>query len=402
MFVVVDGKIEDDEHAYNVHHGHIDYGEDDIRVVVDVLGSDWLTQGPLIREFEKALCDKLGSPYASVLTNGTAALHLTGLALGWKAGDIVLTTPTTFLATANSILYAGATPQFVDIDPVTYVMDPARLEERITRLDAEGKRVKAVIAVDFAGHPCDWQALRSLADQHGFQLVNDACHALGAKYKEDAKYAVKFADAVTLSFHPVKHITTGEGGAVLTRDGEIDNKIKRLASHGVIRGDSPENNENGPWYYEMRDLGFNYRITDFQCALGISQLKKLDEFVEARRCIARYYDKAFGEDERFVAPQISEGVSHAYHLYPLQVMFENVKLSKKDFFSKLREKRINCQVHYIPVHLQPFYRDCFGFKAGDFPVAETFYAREVSIPMYPSLKESDLEAITKSIIEVIS
>ena len=390
--------------SYSYGKQNIDKKE--IKAVIDVLKSDWLTQGPKVKEFEKALCDKFGSKYASAVCNGTAALHLAGLALGWKQGDIVITSPITFLASANCILYSGATPDFVDIDSISYNIDVNKLEEKIKCYTQNGKNVKAVIGVDYAGHPCDWENLKSLSKKYKFQLVNDNCHALGATYKNNEKYAVKYADAVCQSFHPVKNFTTGEGGAVLTNNKEIDKRIKILRTHGVVKNNSEFRIQNSelkkiPWYYEMQFLGFNYRITDFQCALGISQIKKLDRFVKRRKEIAEYYNKAFDNNENFILPTVNKNSGHAYHLYPLQIKFENLKFGKKELFEKLSSSGIKCQVHYIPVHLQPYYKNNFGFKPGDFPISEKFYERQISIPMYPSLDETDLNYISSKIIDTL-
>lgn len=370
---------------------------DDIESVIEVLKSDWLTQGPVVKKFEDELSNYFGSKYASAVANGTAGLHLIALSLGWKKGDLIITSPITFLASANCAIYAGADIDFVDIDERTYTLDPDKLEDKIKSHLTKNKNVKAVVAVDYAGHPCDWDALRNLKEKYDFQLVNDFCHALGAEYKNDYQYAVKYADAVNLSFHPVKHITTGEGGAVLTNNEELDKRIKILRTHGMTKDESTLEKNDGPWYYEMHEVGFNYRITDFQCALGISQLKKLNHFVEKRRAIAKFYDEIFGNDEHFIIPFISDKVKHAYHLYPLQIKFDELKISKKEFFQKMKEKNILLQVHYIPVHLQPFYRKNFGFKKGDFPTAEKFYEREISIPIYPSLTEEDVNYISQTI-----
>jgi len=371
--------------------------QDDIDSVVKVLKSDWLTQGPKILEFENALSKKFKAKYVSAVSNGTAGLHLIGMALGWRKDDIVITTPITFLASANCILYNNATPDFVDIDPVYYTIDVNKLEEKIKKYLVKGKKIKAVVAVDFAGQPCDWKALRMLADKYDFQLVNDNCHALGAEIDGDPGYAVKYADAVNLSFHPVKHITTGEGGAVLTNDKGLDEKIKILRTHGMTKDEKFLEKNEGPWYYEMHQLGYNYRITDFQCALGISQLNKLNEFVTKRRKIASNYDLALGNDERFIVPITKISVKHSYHLYPLQINFNKIRIDKKDLFEQLRKKNILLQVHYIPIHLQPYYKNNFGFMEEDFPVAEKFYKREVSIPIYPKLKRDDVDYIVKSI-----
>jgi UDP-4-amino-4,6-dideoxy-N-acetyl-beta-L-altrosamine transaminase len=383
-----------------ISYGKQTITETDIKAVVDVLNSDLITQGPVSTLFEDKLCRKFGARYGSVLANGTAGLHLIGLALGWKKGDIVITSPLTFLASANCVIYAGATPDFCDIDPVSYTLDVTLLEEKIKKYLAMGKQVKAVVAVDFAGHPCDWERLRRLADQYGFQLVNDFCHALGAEYKGSISYAVNYADAVNLSFHPVKHITTGEGGAVLTNNASIDEKIKILRTHGMVRDEVMlEEPTHGPWYYEMQELGYNYRITDFQCALGITQLEKLDEFMKIRRTIAGVYDEAFRNHLDWIIPGVSKDVVHAYHLYPLQIEFGENKRSRKDFFLNLRAKGIAFQVHYLPVHLQPYYRKNYGFRPGDFPVAEKFYTREVSLPVYPTLRDSELAYVISEIKE---
>lgn len=375
--------------------------QDDIDAVIKVLKSDWLTQGPKVEEFEKALGSKFNANYTAAVANGTAGLHLIGTALGWKKGDIVITAPITFLASANCILYNNATPDFVDIDPGYYTIDVNKLEDKIKTYAAKGKQIKAVVAVDYAGHPSDWKALQTLANKYNLQLVNDNCHALGAEIDEDSGYAVKYADAVNLSFHPVKHITTGEGGAVLTNNKEIDERIKILRTHGIVKDNSKlkiQNSElTGPWYYEMHALGYNYRITDFQCALGISQLKKLDAFVRKRNEIAEFYNKEFTGVARFITPRIMANAKHAYHLYPLQIKFDALKISKKDFFNKMREQNIFLQVHYVPVHLQPYYKSNFGFKEKDFLVAESFYNNEVSIPMYPTLDTEDLKYIVNTI-----
>jgi|BarGraIncu00222A_1022003.scaffolds.fasta_scaffold16130_2 UDP-4-amino-4,6-dideoxy-N-acetyl-beta-L-altrosamine transaminase len=373
--------------------------EDDIDAVVQTLRSDWLTQGPTVLNFENALSEKFGSKCTSAVANGTAGLHLIALGLEWKKDDIILTTPITFLASANCAVYVGARPDFVDIENSSFTIDPNKLESRLKFYLSKNIKVKAVVAVDYAGHPCNWSALKSLKEKYDFQLVNDFCHALGAEYKNDSRYAVKYADAVNLSFHPVKNITTGEGGAVITNNEELDKRIKMLRTHGMTKDESILEKNEGPWYYEMHEPGFNYRITDFQCALGLSQLKKLDLFVARRRSIADYYNTVLSKDARFLIPSVSPDSRHAYHIYPLRIDFEKLGISKRDYFARMEAKRIRCQVHYIPIHMQPFYRNNYGFKEGDFPVAEKFYKQEISIPMYPALKETDLNYITSSIIE---
>jgi len=256
--------------------------------------------------------------------------------------------------------------------------------------------------VDYAGHPCDWKALRDIADNYGLQLVNDNCHALGATYLNDKQYAVKYADLVIQSYHPVKHLTTGEGGVVLTNNSELDEKIRRLRTHGITKNPDQLENNDGPWYYEMHELGYNYRITDFQCALGSSQLKKLDQFVNKRCGIAKKYDESFSNVYNLKIPETHNSVNHSYHLYPLSIDFEKTAITKPEFFQKMKESGINLQVHYIPVHLQPFYQNNYGFKPGDFPVSENFYKQEVSLPIYPGLSNEDVSLVVSNIMENIS
>ena len=370
----------------------------DIDAVVNVLKGDWLTQGSSVETFENDLKNYFGARHACAVANGTAALHLTGLALEWEPDDIVITSPITFLATANCIVYVGATPDFADIDPVTYTIDPNMLEEKIKAHQLKGKKVKAVIGVDYAGHPCDWKALREIADKYDLQLVNDNCHSLGASYFDDKQYAVQYADVAVQSYHPVKHITTGEGGSVLTNNPEIDERVRRFSTHGMTKDPDLLLNNDGPWYYEMNEVGYNYRITDFQCALGSSQLKKMEGFIDKRREIASKYNEAFANIDFLIIPQLHSLVQHAYHLYPLQINFEKLAINKQEFFKEMKASGINLQVHYLPIYRQPFYQKNFGYKSGDYPVAEKFYDRAVSIPIYPSLTNAEVEKVVEKII----
>jgi UDP-4-amino-4,6-dideoxy-N-acetyl-beta-L-altrosamine transaminase len=385
-----------------ISYGKQNIDKDDIAAVVDVLKGNWLTQGPAVEIFENDLKSYFGAQHACAVSNGTAALHLAGLALGWQPGDIIITSPLTFLATANCIVYAGATPDFVDINPMTYTIDPSLVDEKVKFYQSKGKKVKAIIGVDYAGHPCDWKALRKIADKYNLQLVNDNCHALGAAYYEDKQYAVKYADVVTQSYHPVKHITTGEGGAIFTKDPSIDEKIRRLRTHGITKGSDVLGNNDGPWYYEMHEVGYNYRITDFQCALGSRQLKKLVSFVEKRRGIANRYNDSFANIENLKIPKAQSAVEHSYHLYPLQIDFEKISLTKVQFFEKMKKAGINLQVHYIPIHLQPYYRKKYGLQKGEFPVSENFYYNELSLPIYPDLSINDISLVVDNILEIIS
>ena len=374
---------------------YIDFA--DIKAVSKVLKSNFLTQGPQVSKFESKLKIFFGSRYCSAVSNGTAALHLVGLALGWKPGNIVLASTLSFLASSNCIIYAGAKPEFVDIDIFSYNIDITKLEKKIKILRKKSKKIVAIVATDYAGQPCNWKRLKEIALRYKLTLINDNCHSLGASFNKNKKYAVKYADIATHSYHPVKNITTGEGGAILTNNKKIDERVKILRSHGVVRDPKLMRSNHGPWYYEMHRLGFNYRISDIQCALGISQLKKINKFIQKRKKIAKIYDKAFSNNYRFIVPKVEKNYEHSYHLYPLQINFNLLKISKRELFNKMKKKNINLQVHYIPIHLQPYYKKNFGFKSGDFPIAENFYQKEVSLPIYFSLKSKEVFKVIKYI-----
>lgn len=382
-----------------INYGRQFIDKKDIAEVAKVLKSDWLTQGPQVTKFEKNLKFFFGAKYCSVLCNGTAALHLSGLALGWKKNDIIITTPISFLATSNSILYSGAKPLFIDIDPKNYLIDLNKLEESLIKLKKRGKKVKAVVITDYAGHPCDWKRVKNLSEIYGFQTINDNCHAMGSKYFGDEQYAIKYSDIVIQSYHPVKAFTSGEGGSVMTNNTKIFNKISKLRTHGVFKN-SKLMKQRGRWFYKMLDLGYNYRLSDIHCALGNSQLKKITKFVEKRRKVANYYNKCFGSKNLFIIPFESKHCDHSFHLYPLQIKFQNIKTPKKIFFDKLFKKGINLQVHYIPIHLQEYYKKKFGFKVGDFPISENFYKNVVSLPIYYLLEKKNLKKIVFEIFKL--
>ena len=383
-----------------ISYGKQSIDKSDIEAVIDVLEGDWLTQGPAVETFEDNLRSYFGSKHSCVVANGTAALHLVGIALEWSENDIIITSPLTFLATANSILYSNATPDFVDVDPKTFTLDPNLLEDKIKQYESVGKKVKAVIGVDFAGHPCDWSSLKVLSKKFEFQLINDNCHAMGSSINNDKQYAVKYADVVTQSYHPVKNITSGEGGAVLTNNSTLDEKIRRFRTHGIEKEES-KLKRIGPWYYEMNDVGFNYRCTDFQCALGSNQLKKLDLFVLSRQKISSQYNSLFKNHEMLTIPHVNENIGHSYHLYPLLINFDGINISKRDFFFKMRSEGVNLQVHYIPIHLQPYYKKNFGFKFGDFPISEKIYSSEVSLPIYHDLSSKNVNKVANTILKNI-
>ena len=423
---------------YNGQQPFIPYGrqqidEDDIQAVVEVLRSDWLTTGPKVAEFEQAVASFVGANEAVAVNSGTAALHAAMYAIGIGPEDEVILPPMTFVATANAVVFQGGIPVFADVDPDTLLIDPNEVEEKITA------KTKAIIAVDYAGQPCDYDALRDIADRHDLILVADACHALGAEYKR--KKVGTLADLTVFSFHPVKHITTGEGGMVTTDNPEFAERIRMFRNHGITRNPDKFAQANGkpqnsvlhapcamPFYYEMQDLGYNYRITDFQCALGISQLQKLPNFLERRREIAVLYDKALADipgieslglradvqtasqsAERRAQSQGKEGTPsdstpcslHAYHLYVVKIDFKTLGTDRVALFTNLREKGIAVNVHYIPVHLHPFYRDNFNARPGLCPNAEAAYEQIISIPMFPGMTDEDVEKVVNVIQQVI-
>ncbi|RAO96709.1 hypothetical protein M388_13105 [Mesotoga sp. Brook.08.YT.4.2.5.4.] len=371
----------------NIPYGRQWIDEDDISAVAKVLQSDWLTQGPDIEEFEKEIAEYVGAKYAVAFSSGTSALHGAMFAAGIGPGDEIITSPITFVATSNSAIYLGARPRFVDIDLKTYCIDTAKIEEAIT------PNTKVIAPVDLAGYPVNIETIMGIARRHNVVVVEDSAHALGAK--RNGKMVGTGADMSLFSFHPVKHITTGEGGAITTDNEEFYKKMKIFVTHGITKDPALLQRNDGPWYYEMQELGFNYRLTDFQCALGLSQLKKIEGFLDRRNEIASMYNEAFKDIEGLVMPPKPEQYSsrHAYHLYPILV----TKTDRKEAYIKLREMGIFAQVHYIPVHLQPYYRNNYGFKKGDYPNAEYYYEHELSIPMYPKMKNEEVNYVIQSI-----
>lgn len=355
--------------------------QDDIQAVIEVLRSDWLTTGPKVTEFEKLAAEYVEAKYAVAVSNGTAALHCAMYAAGVSPGDEVIAPPMTFAATTNAVIYQGGTPVFADVDPKTLLLDPVKVEEKIS------KRTKAIIAVDYTGHPCNYDALKRIADRHGIFIVADACHSLGAEYK--GKKVGSLADITVFSFHPVKHITTGEGGMIVTNDRTLANRIRQFRNHG-IDSDYRQRERQGSWYYQLADLGYNYRLSDIQCALGISQLKKLPAFLKRRREIAGYYDKCLLEMKSIRPLSVSNEVTHAYHLYVVRIDLKYLGKQRDTLFQQLREKEIGVNVHYIPVHLHPYYRRKFGTGRGLCPIAEAAYKEIISLPIFPALDDKQM------------
>lgn len=366
--------------------------EDDIEAVVDVLRSDWLTTGPKVAEFEAAFAEFVGTREAVAVSNGTAALHAAMHAAGVGDGDEVIVTPMTFAASANCVVYCGGKPVFADVEPDTLLIDPEVVEAKIT------PATKAVVAVDYAGQPCDYDALRSIADTHNLLLIDDACHAVGGSYK--GRSVGSLADLNTFSLHPVKHFTTGEGGLITTDDIDWARKMRTFRNHGITT-DHRQRDEMGSWYYEMVSLGYNYRLTDFQCALGISQLKKLPEWMKKRQKIAALYNEAF-HDSTLVRPlRVRDDIVHGYHLYMVRINLEALTIDRDVIFGELRDEGIGVNVHYIPVHLHPFYQRAFGTSIGDCPIAESAYNRLLTLPIFPQMTGDDVQDVVVAVEKVL-
>lgn len=346
--------------------------QDDIQAVVDVLKSDFLTTGPKIAEFEQIVADYVGAKYAVAISNGTSALHAACFAAGIGPGDEVITTPLTFAASANCVLYCGGTPVFADVDPKTYNIDPEDIRRKIT------DRTKAIIAVHLAGQPCDMDAIHSIAREHGLIVIEDGAHALGSVYK--GKKVGSMSDMTTFSFHPVKPITTGEGGMIVTDNEEFYKKMVLFRSHGITRDDSMMTRYDGPWFYQQFDLGYNYRITDIQCALGCSQMKKLDRFLARRKEIVARYNEAFADCDNIITPYQLSDTESGWHLYIVQVK----NCDRRQVFEGMREKGIGVNVHYIPVYMHPYYQE-HGYENVHCANADEIYSHIISLPLYPGL-----------------
>jgi perosamine synthetase len=374
-------------------YGRQSLSEEDIQAVAEVLRSDWLTTGPKVGEFEERFSAWVGAKYGVSFSSGTAALHAAAFAAGLGPGDEAITTPMTFCATANCVLYQGAKPVFADVSADTLNLDPGEVAKKLS------SRTKAILAVDYAGHPADLDALLAVTEQRGIPLIEDACHALGANYR--GKRVGGIADMTVFSFHPVKHLTTGEGGMVTTNDATLAETLRRFRNHG-ISSDSRQRQASGQWYYEMVLLGFNYRLTDIACALGLSQLMKLRPNLARRRVIAGHYTAAFRDVPGVIPPSVRPDVNPAWHLYPIRVDLAKLTVDRGQIFRALRAENIGVNVHYIPIHLHPYYRNQFGHRDGECPVAEAAYERLISLPMFHGMTDADVGDVVRAVSKVIS
>ena len=369
--------------------------DNDIEVVIATLKSDYLTQGPEVEKFEKKICEITGAKYCLAVSNGTAALHLAALALEIEKGAEGITTPNTFAASANCLAYAGIKPVFADIRHDTYNISLDEIKKHAT------DKTKVIVAVDFAGQPADLPEIYAWAKEKNIFVIEDAAHAIGSKYADGSSVgSCKYSDITTFSFHPVKTITTAEGGAITTNDEKIYQRLSLLRTHGITKSAELLSQNPGPWYYEMQELGYNYRLTDMQAALGTSQLGRLSKFVDRRREIVEKYNQAFSGVENLTVPFEEPGLASAFHLYVLQFDFAKIGKNRKEIMELLKAEGIGTQVHYIPVHLQPYYQKNFGYKLGDFPVAEAYYEQALSLPLFPKMTDDDIERVILAVKKV--
>ncbi len=383
-----------------IPYGRQDITEDDVRAVLDVLRSDHLTQGPMVPRFEQALADQVGARHAVAVNSATSALHIACLALGLGPGDWLWTTPITFVASANCGLYCGAQVDFVDIDPRTYNLCPQALADKLAQAAPLGRLPKVVVAVHLCGQPCDMAAIHALSQRYGFKVIEDASHAIGGRYKGEPIGAGRFSDVTVFSFHPVKIITTAEGGAALTNDASLARQMDRLRSHGITRDPAEMTHApDGPWYYQQVDLGFNYRMTELQAALGLSQMRRLDAYVARRHELARRYDQLLA-DLPVVRPWQHPDSHSGMHLYVVRLRLKDIQVSHAKVFAGLRQRGIGVNLHYIPVHTQPHYAR-MGFAADDFPRAMAYYAEAISLPLFATLSHAQQDEVVLALREAL-
>ena len=381
-----------------IFYGKQSIDENDIDAVVEVLKSDFLTQGPAIEKFEKCVAEYCGAKYAVAVTSATAALHISCLSAGLGKDDILWTSPITFTASANCGRYCGADVDFVDIDPSTYNMSIAELEKK---LQAAEIKPRVVVPVHLAGQSCEMDKIYKLSQKYGFKVIEDASHAIGADYKETKVGCCKYSDMTVFSFHPVKIVTTGEGGMVLTNDKDLYEKLVLYRSHGITRDPKLMTGiADGPWYYQQIDLGFNYRMTDMQAALGYSQMQKVDEFVSKRRYLVKRYNELLKNINGIQLPDQNEDTDSSWHLYVVRVDFSKINKTKQQIFAEMKDRGICLNLHYIPVHTQPYYQKQ-GFKDGDFPNSEKYYEEAFTLPLYYSLTDEQQDYIVKNLVEVL-
>lgn len=384
-----------------IPYGRQDITQADIDAVVGVLQSDFLTQGPMVPSFEQRVAQHVGAEHALAVNSATSALHIACLALGLGPGDLLWTSPITFVASANCGLYCGAQIDFVDIDPRTYNLCPQALERKLEQAEREGRLPKVVVPVHLCGQPCDMAAIHALAQRYGFKVIEDASHAIGGQYQGEFIGNCRYSDITVFSFHPVKIITTAEGGMALTNNAELANKMALLRSHGITRDPALMTHESdGPWYYQQVDLGFNYRMTELQAALGVSQMERLDEYVAHRHQLARRYDELLAELPITLPWQHPDSYS-GLHLYVIRLQLSKIQKTHRQVFEMLREQGIGVNLHYIPVHTQPFYQR-MGFKVGDFPYAETYYSEAISLPMFQSMTCEQQDQVVAALYKVLS
>jgi len=366
-------------------------GEEEINEVVDTLKSGWITTGPKTKLFEDKLKNYTGAKFALAVNSCTAALHLSLIAAGIEKGDEVITSPLTFVSTANVILYLRAKPVFVDIDENTFNMDVNLIESKIT------EKTKAIIPVHYAGHPCDMDKINEIAKKHNLIVIEDAAHAIGSEYKNEK--IGKNGDLVCFSFYPIKNMTTGEGGAIMTNNEDFAKKIDVLRLHGIAKDAWKRYTSKGSWYYEVVDLGYKYNLTDMQSALGLHQIDKLDNFIERRNKLVEIYEENFKDVSEIKTQKVSSDIKHARHIYP--ILINNLKINRAEFIKRLTGLNVGTSMHFIPVHLHPYYRKSFGYKEGDFPIAEKVYNNLITLPLYPRLSEEDVNYVVSAVKKII-